>query len=150
MELPPKVVNHLLPTGNLKPRIVFGNYYLVWDPTSHGLNAKEIPQFKRFITQVIPYVTTVLFEAIACCERLAERTKTVRSHNFKETLSPRITVSRRFDNITYLLEMETDGRTILSRTERINTPGLAPIGPDFSVRWNLGELQFNRRAMTEK
>lgn len=129
------------------PRIIVGNHYLEWDARSGGLPQDEIPQFKHFVSQTVPYLTPVLFETIKGCDRLFERSGKAKSHNITDALSPRIMVSRKFDNVTYRLEMDKDGKTVLSRTEQLSAPGPSRLSAEMCVEWKLGELLFDRQGL---
>jgi hypothetical protein len=143
--------DYVIPKDYVKPDITVGNYYLKWEDASYGIPQKEIPELKRFITEIAPYLTSILHEAANEIHRIAEeKIGSKESHRLDEVFSPEILVRRRRDQFTYALQMKRDGTTIISRTERIIISQKGKVRAMPSMQWNLGELLFNRQKLHTK
>ena len=143
MNVPAAVANeYLVPKDYVKPDIKVGNYYMRWYSSSYGISLKEVARLKRFIVDIAPYLTTVLYEtAIAIQKSVGEKTTAKAARHFDDAFSTRVLTTRRMDNIFYTLQMTADGTTTIGRQETITSEqsktGLA-------LSWELGELLFNR------
>lgn len=152
MKIPHAIASdHVIPKDYVRPVIAVGNYYLKWDDASYGIPHKETSELKRFVTEIAPYLTPVLHEAANKIHKIAEeKMGTKESRHIGEAFAPQILATRRRDEITYALQMKRDGTTIISRIEAITIFG--EYGKErtaIALRWNLGELLFNRQAQTK-
>ena len=144
MNVPAAVANeYLVPKDYVKPDIKVGNYYMRWYSTSYGIPLKEVARLKRFIVDIAPYLTTVLYETASAIQKsVGEKTSAKAARLFEDAFSPRVLTSRRMDDIFYTLQMTADGTTTIGRKETITSErsktGLA-------LSWELGELLFNRQ-----
>ena len=144
MNIPAAVANeYLVPRDYVKPDIKVGNYYLRWYSSSYGIPQKEVARLKRFIADIAPYLTTVLYESAGAIQRsVREKTSAKAARLFEDAFSPRVLTTRRMDDIVYTLQMTDDGTTTIGRMETITSEqsktGLA-------LGWELGELLFNRQ-----
>ena len=146
MEIPAEFASQLLPTDYVMPKIEIGNYFLEWDAGSGGLAPKEIPRLKHFIAEIAPYLTPVLFETIVGYNRLVRKSAKDRTSKITKSISPRILVSHKIGEVTYRLEMDADGRTIIRRVERLSASDTRRRAVDMHMEWKLGELHFNRQG----
>lgn len=125
----------------IKPDIAVGNYYLKWDEQSHGIPQKEMQELKKFIAEIAPHLTTVLYEAAGSIYRIAEeKTGAKEARRMEEMFVPQILATRRRSNFTYNLQMKRDGTTMISRSETVENAALV-------LSWSLGELLFDRRGV---
>ncbi len=144
MNVPAAVANeYLVPRDYVKPDIKVGNYYLRWYSSSYGIPQNEVAKLKRFIADIAPYLTTVLYESASTIQRsVREKTSAKAARLFEDSFSPRVLTSRRMDDIVHTLQMTDDGTTTIGRKETITSErsktGLA-------LDWELGELLFNRQ-----
>lgn len=131
----------LVPKDYAKPDISVGNYHLKWDGQSYGIPQKEAPELKRFIAEIAPHLTTILYEAAGDIYRIAGEKEGAReARKIEEMFLPQILATRRRGDYTYNLQMKRDGTTMISRSEVVEKKsGLA-------LSWNLGELVFDRSA----
>ena len=154
---------YLIPKEFIKPTIEIGNYYLKWDPTSHGVQLKEVSEIKEFIKNSIPIFDSS-YELLNSLERSKHNHK--EKHRFPKSLSsPQIHLAQRNKNHTigYELYMKFDGSTFIYRTERIQTIKIDNDNPvnevcseedhiksTVFIKWMLGELLFNRQDRRTK
>ena len=162
MYIPETIVReHIVPKDFEKPKIEIGNYYLKWNDKSYGIHQKEISELKGFIK-----------DAVSSFDAYYELLNRLERPNFKrkekmplhKKLSPYLYLSHRSKNhiICYELYMKRDGATFIDRVEVIemvnygDNDGLPNIGhtqgqhfrsvPSY-LKWNLGELLFNRQGV---
>jgi hypothetical protein len=144
MNVPAAVANeYLVPRDHVKPDIKVGNYYLQWYSSSYGIPQKEVARLKKFIADIAPYLTTVLYESASAIQRcVRDKTNAKAARLFEDAFAPRVLVTRRMEEIVYTLQMTDDGMTTIGRKEIIiserRKTGLA-------LAWELGELLFNRQ-----
>ena len=147
-----------MPHDYEKPRIEIGNYYLQWDDKSSGISQKEISELKGFLKDTIPHFD-VIYELINSLETSRGKDKR-RAH---KELSPHIHFSRSNKDLmlSYDLYMASDGSTFIYRTERFeiinkdeselskstNVQQIRYNNSEFYLKWNLGELLFNRQGI---
>ena len=164
MYIPETIVNeHIIPKDFEKPKIEIGNYYLKWDDKSYGIHQKEISDVKGFIKDAVAFIDTY-YELLNRFERPNYKQNEKRPHYKK--LSPYLYLSHRSKNhiISYALYMKPDGATLIDRVEDIETvneghndgqpnKGLTQGQRIKSVpsylKWNLGELLFDRRGVNK-
>jgi hypothetical protein len=142
------VINeYLIPRDYVKPDIRVGNYFLEWDPSSYGIPQKEVPNLRRFIADLAPFLSTFIFEAALGIPRSIRGEKTSTSkqaRKFEETFSPRLLVTRRTRDSEYILQMTADGAATLGRS-RIITSDDGKQATNLALSWNLGQLLFDRQ-----
>ncbi len=156
MEIPePVVKEHLIPKNYEKPKIEIGNYYLEWDDHSYGIYQKEISELKAFFKNAISHFG-IIFEVLSDLQR----SKHVGKRQLQKEFNPFILILHHNKDhiISYDLYMALDGTTFIDRLERIEiqrTEELLKDGTNFNSRftkslfhlkWNLGELLFNRQG----
>ena len=143
LNVPATVSNeYLVPRDFVKPDIKVGNYYLRWDSSSYGIPQKEVVKLKRFVVDIAPYLTTVLYEAASGIQRsVKEKTGAKEARLFEDAFSPRVLATRKIDGVVYALQMTDDGTTTISRNESITSDGSKTT---LTLGWDLGELLFNR------
>ena len=144
MNVPTTVANeYLVPKDYVKPDIKAGNYYLKWYSSSYGIPLKEVARLKRFIVDIAPYLTTVLYETTSAIQKIVrEKTSAKAAKLFEDAFSPQVLTTRRMDDIFYTLQMEPDGTTTICRKETIT---LERSKTGLALSWELGELLFNRQ-----
>jgi hypothetical protein len=156
LDIPESVVKqYLAPDVYEKPRIELGNYYLKWNDASYGIHQKEFSELKGFIRSAIPYLERI-YELLNQLQK-SNDSKRRRIH---AGLSPFVQISYHKDEIvSYDLFMIDDASTQIDRTEHIRTVIDIITNRDtnrntkrpyynkslLNVRWNLGELLFNRQ-----
>jgi hypothetical protein len=154
------VREHIVPKDFEKPKIEIGNYYLKWDDKSYGIHQKEISELKGFIKDAVSFFDTY-YELLNRLERPNYKHK--EKMPLHKKLSPYLYLSHRSKNhiISYELYMKRDGATFIDRVEVIemvndgDNEGLPNKGhtqgqhiksvPSY-LKWNLGELLFNRQG----
>ena len=156
MEIPePVVKEHLIPKNYEKPKLEIGNYYLEWNDDSYGIYQKEISELKAFLKNAISYFG-IIFEVLSDLQR----SKHVGKRQLQKEFNPFILILHHNKDhiISYDLYMALDGTTFIDRLERIEiqrTEELLKDGTNFNSRftkspfhlkWNLGELLFNRQG----
>ena len=156
MEIPePVVKEHLIPKNYEKPKIEIGNYYLEWNDDSYGIYQKEISGLKAFLKNTISYFR-IIFEVLSDLQR----SKNVGKRQLQKEFNPFILILHHNKDhiISYDLYMALDGTTFIDRLERIEiqrNEELLKDGTNFNshftklslhLKWNLGELLFNRQG----
>ena len=147
---------YIIPRGYEKPRIEIGNYYLKWNDKSYGISQKEISDLKGFLRNVLQYFD-IIYELLNNLELSREKEK----RHLQKELSPRIHFSHSNKDrmLSYDLYMASDGSTFIDRTERFETTNkdeseiskstnvqqMRYNNSEFYLKWNLGELLFNRQ-----
>lgn len=127
----------------VKPDIAVGNYYLEWDEQSYGIPQKEVQELKRFVSDIAPYLTAVLYEAAGSISKIAqEKTGAKEARKMEEMFVPQVLVARRRSDFTYTLQMKRDGTTVINRSETIAGEKKAAL----TLSWLLGELLFDRQS----
>ena len=148
LDVPVNVINeYLIPRDYVKPDIRVGNYFLEWDRSSYGIPQKEVPNLRRFIADLAPFLSTIIFEAALGIPRSirggkANTSKEVRK--FEETFSPRLLITRRTRDSEYVLQMTADGEATLA-CSKIITGHDGKQATNLSLSWNLGQLLFDRQ-----
>jgi hypothetical protein len=150
---------YLIPKDHEKPRIEIGNYFLKWDDDnkSYGIHPREIAELKGFLKKAIAFLDTS-YELLNKLEKPKYKDK----YPLYTGLSPLILLSYRNKDrkVSYELYMGSDGSTFIDRVERIeisnnNNDILAnrakllkrhDVKPMLYLKWNLGELLFNRQT----
>jgi hypothetical protein len=156
LDIPESVVKqYLAPNVYEKPRIELGNYYLKWNDASYGIHQKELSELKGFIRSAIPYLEHI-YELL----NQLQKSKNSKRRRIHAEFSPFVHISYHKDEIVnYDLFMIVDGSTQIDRTEHIRTVADIMTNRDTNrnrerpyynkslsnVRWNLGELLFNRQ-----
>jgi len=134
---------YLAPKGHDKPHIKVGNYFLKWEVSSNGISRREAAELKRFVSDLVPYLSTSLLAAANGIQKgLNENLGAKEARRFEEAFSPRLLITRKIDDIVYELNMNGDGTTIISRNEIIMSEGNKT---ELTLSWNLGELLFDRQ-----
>ena len=158
------VREHIIPKDFEKPKIEIGNYYLKWGDKSYGIHQKEISDLKGFIKDAVSFFDTY-YELLNRFERPNYKHKEKRP--LLKKLSPYLYLYHRGKNhiISYELYMKPDGATFIDRVEDIemvnegyndgqSTKGHAQGQYIKSVptylRWNLGELLFDRQGVDKR
>jgi hypothetical protein len=151
------VKEHISPKDFEKPKIEIGNYYLKWDDNSYGIHQKEISDVKGFIKDAVSFFDTY-YELLNRFE--GHNYKHKEKRHLHKKLSPNLYLSHRSKNhiISYELYMKPDGATFIDRVEDIEMANddLSNKGhpqgqhiksvPTY-LKWNLGELLFNRQGV---
>lgn len=147
MNIPDTVLkDYLVAREFVKPPIEVGNYYLEWDKTSYGIPANEIADLRKFIGNLSPYVTPVLFSAASGIQSLVSaKTRPGGAARLIQGFSPRITVSYRREKFSYFLSMEVDGSCSIERAEVLRDSERTEKPTVLQLRWKLGELLFRRQ-----
>ena len=100
-------------------------------------------ELKRFITDLAPYLSTAVYEAAGGIQGIIkEKTDAKTARHFEEAFSPRLLITRKIDNIQFVLKMKGDGTAIISRNETITFEASKA---KLTLSWDLGELLFNRQ-----
>jgi hypothetical protein len=149
---------YIVPHDYEKPRIEIGNYYLKWNDKSYGISQKEISDLKGFLRNALRYFD-IIYELLNSLEISREKEK---RHLHKE-LSPYIHFahSNKDRMLSYDLYITSDGSTFIDRTERFkiinkdeselskstNVQQIRYNNSEFYLKWNLGELLFNRQGV---
>jgi hypothetical protein len=146
-----------------KPRIEVGNYYLKWnEERTCGIQQNEISEVKGFLKDAIPFLKTS-YEILNSLQKSNYKDK--KYHRHIELFPCLCLVHRNKDHIvSYELHMTIDGSTFLDRIEKIKAM-YNNVGSDHNelltseedgkggkyikkavihLKWNLGELLFNR------
>ena len=148
-----------------KPRIEVGNYYLKWnEEKTCGIQQNEISEVKGFLKDAIPFLKTS-YEILNSLQKSNYKDK--KYHRHKELFPCLCLLHRNKDHIvSYELHMTIDGSTFLDRIEKIKST-YNNVGKDdndnklltseevakgttyinkgiIHLKWNLGELLFNR------
>jgi hypothetical protein len=147
LEIPePVAKEHLIPMNYEKPKIEIGNYYLEWNDDSYGIYQKEISELKTFLKNAISYFG-IIFEVLSDLQR----SKHVGKRQLQKEFNPFILIlhHNKDRTISYDLYMASDGTTLIDRLERIVIQDGTNINSHFTkspfhLKWNLGELLFNR------
>ncbi|MFY9795960.1 MAG: hypothetical protein WAK17_21080 [Candidatus Nitrosopolaris sp.] len=157
MQIPESVVKeHLIPKNYEKPKIEIGNYYLGWIDDSYGIYQKEISELKTFLKNAISYFG-IIFELLSDLQK----SKHVGKRQLHKEFNPFILILHHNKDhiISYDLYMASDGTTFIDRLERIEiqrNEELLKHGRNinghltksrFHLKWNLGELLFNRQIL---
>ena len=150
---------HLL----VKPEIVFGNYFFIWDVNSPGLYSNEIGKFKIFIKNMIPYLEMIMKQMINLAGTTGSRGNSNLKNDIKKVISEKgnYTLSSKYDNhIFFILNIDKEGHTTFFREEKIlfdeniynmfgpNNSFLNKLqegNTNLSLKWKLGNLMFDRR-----
>lgn len=148
MEIPHAAADHVIPKDYVKPDIVAGNYYLKWDDSSHGIALKEAPELRGVISDLLPYISSAIYEAAKEIHAaIEENTKGADARRI-EAFSPELLLTRRRGDVSYTLQMKRDGATLLRRSETIVVDDGSKKKTHLDVSWVLGELLFNRQRYT--
>ena len=147
MEIPePVAKEHLIPMNYEKPKIEIGNYYLEWNVDSFGIYQKEISELKTFLKNAISYFG-IIFELLSDLQTSKHMVK----RQLHKEFNPFILIlhHNKDRTISYDLYMASDGTTLIDRLERIVIQDGTNINSHFTkspfhLKWNLGELLFNR------
>lgn len=147
---------YIIPHDYEKPRIEIGNYCLKWNDKSYGISQKEISDLKGFLRNVLQYFN-IIYELLNNLELSREKEK----RHLQKELSPHIHFSHSNKDrmLSYDLYMASDGSTFIDRTERFeitnkdesetskstNVQQMRYNNSEFYLKWNLGELLFNRQ-----
>jgi len=139
-----------------KPTIQVGNYYLKWNEKSYGITHKERTELKEFLSMTIPY-----FDEIYRLLNSLERPRGKEKYRLSKKLIPIIHIPylHKANLVEYDLSMKSDGSTFIDRIEKIEILKEANesikklshskyIGHDLFLKWNLGELLFNRQRIS--
>jgi hypothetical protein len=156
LDIPESVVKqYLAPNVYEKPRIELGNYYLKWNEASNGIHQKEFSELKGFIRSAIPYLDRI-YELL----NQLQKSKNSKRRGMHAEFSPVVHIPYHKDEIvSYDLFMIVDGSTQIDRTEHIRTVTDIMTNTDtnrnrrrpyynkslLNVKWNLGELLYNRQ-----
>jgi hypothetical protein len=148
-----------------KPRIEVGNYYLKWnEEKTYGIQQNELSEVKGFLKNAIPFFDAS-YEVLKNLEKANYKNK---YHRYKE-LFPNLCLSHRNKDhiVSYELQMTTDGSTFINRMEKIevinnnidNDDNNKLLTSEYNakrsqyvkitiihLKWNLGELLFNRQG----
>ena len=148
------------------PRVEVGNYYLKWnEEKTFGIQQNEIWELKGFLKDAIPFLKTS-YEILNSLQKSNHKGK----KHHKELFPCLCLLHRNRDHIvSYELHMTIDGSTFLDRIEKIKAM-YDNVGNDdnelltsekekeeaaakeskyikksiIHLKWNLGELLFNR------
>jgi len=139
---------YLIPGDYVKPDIRVGNYFLEWDHSSYGIPEREVSSLRRFIADLAPFLSTIIFEAAHGIPRnirggKASASKEVRK--FEESFSPRLLITRKTRDSEYILEMTPDGAATLGCSKIITADDDSKQARKLSLSWNLGQLLFDRQ-----
>lgn len=149
----------------VKPEIIFGNYFFMWDKKSLGLYSNEIVKFKKFLKDMIPYLETMM-------KMLDRDYSSISASSKNDTLKKMIfdkgqlSLTYKYNScITFILNIDSSGSTTFFREERIlindddiynkiknryNSKDMMLLNKlkEFDnmvyVKWKLGDLLFNR------
>jgi hypothetical protein len=147
-----------------KSPIKVGNYYLKWNEEKiSGIQHNEIPEIRKFLNNAIPF-----FDACYWVLHNLETLKCKNKYRKDKQLFPGVCLSHKnkHHEISYELHMTSGGTTILDRIEKINfisknidnissnTMGSEAVakrehsikGTTIHLKWNLGEILFNRHG----
>jgi hypothetical protein len=147
-----------------KPRLDVGNYFLKWnEEKNHGIQQDEIRDVKRFLKDAIP-LFDASYEILNNLQKSIHKNK----YDWNKELFPRLCLMHRNkDNVVgYELHITTDGSTFLDRIEKIRAIDTNIKNNDIDLstsetstgrsqnvkksmiylKWNLGELLFNRQG----
>jgi hypothetical protein len=146
---------HLIPKNYEKPKIEIGNYYLEWNNDSYGIYQKEISELKAFLKNAISYFG-IIFELLS----VLQKRKHVEKRQLHIELNPLMLILHHNKDhiICYDLRMASDGSTFIDRLERIDIQRNELLNDStninsffkksqFYLKWNLGELLFNRKQV---
>jgi len=153
----------------IKPEIMFGNYFFLWDEKSLGLYSNEIVKFKNFIKNVIPYLETMMkiidnyYYSSSSSSSSSLKNDTVKKMIYDK--KGQFSLTDKYNSyITFILNIDNVGSTTFFREERIlindeiyhkmenqyNSKDmilldkLKDLDNIVSVKWKLGDLLFNR------
>jgi hypothetical protein len=157
-------IRDLLYDGTLyplvKPEIIFGNYFFMWNEKSRGLYSNEIVKFKNFIKNMIPYLETMM--KIIDNSSLYSKNDTVKKMIFDNW---QFSLSSKYSScINFILNIDKEGSTTFFREEWILINDemynklksqynpkdimlldkLKELDNVVSVKWKLGDLLFDR------
>ncbi|MGN6347940.1 MAG: hypothetical protein ACTHME_09585 [Candidatus Nitrosocosmicus sp.] len=170
MEQPLNFIVDLTSTNSLypliKPEIILGNYFFRWNEKSLGIYSNESAKFKSFIKKMIPYL-----EPIMKMMNVSSFSNSKNDAIKKEIIDKgQFSISNKYNGrIIFILYMDIDGSATFFREEQIqlnnkiynkitdqdkidNIKVLTITQPptDFdntiSIRWNLGNLLFDRKG----
>jgi hypothetical protein len=167
---PSNFIRELLCDGALypsvKPEIMFGNYFFLWDEKSLGLYSNEIGKFKNFIKSVIPYLETmmkIIDNYPPSPSPSPSKNDTIKKMIFDK--KGQFSLTDKYNSyITFILNIDNSGSTTFFREEWIlisdelygkmknqyNSKDLVlldklkDLDSIVSVKWKLGDLLFNR------
>ncbi len=126
---PSNFIRELLCDGALyplvKPEIMFGNYFFLWDEKSLGLYSNEIGKFKNFIKSVIPYLETMMkiidnypSSPSSSPSPSSSKNDTVKKMIFDK--KGQFSLTDKYNSyITFILNIDNGGSTTFFREERI-------------------------------
>ena len=126
---PSNFIRELLCDGALyplvKPEIMFGNYFFLWDEKSLGLYSNEIGKFKNFIKSVIPYLETMMkiidnyySSSSSTPSPSSSKNDTVKKMIFDK--KGQFSLTDKYNSyITFILNIDNGGSTTFFREERI-------------------------------
>jgi hypothetical protein len=149
----------------IKPEMVFGNYFFVWDKNSPGLYSNEIGKFKIFIKNMIPHLEMIMIKMIDINN--VNSFKSDSNIHLKSDIKRMIidkgkfTISSKYDNhVFFVLNIDKEGDTTFFREEKIlfsenmydifgpNNSFLNKLqegNTNLSLKWKLGILLFDRQ-----
>ena len=146
---------HLIPKNYEKPKIEIGNYYLEWNNDSYGIYRKEISELKAFLKNAISYFG-IIFELLSDLQKR----KHVEKRRLHIELDPLMLILHHDKDhiICYDLYMASAGSTFIDRLEHIDIQRNELLKDStninshfkksqFYLKWDLGELIFNRQQM---
>lgn len=166
MEQPLNFIVDLTSTNSLypliKPEIILGNYFFRWNEKSLGIYSNESAKFKSFIKKMIPYL-----EPIMKMMNVSSFSNSKNDAIKKEIIDKgQFSISNKYNSrIIFILYMDTYGSTTFFREEQIQlnnkitdqdkidnikvltiTPPTTDFDNSISIRWNLGNLLFDRKG----
>ena len=155
MKITKDVITQYILSGEYdKPKIQVGNYYLQWNEKSYGITHKERIELKEFLSMTIPY-----FDEIYRLLNGLEKPRGKEKYRLGKKLIPimHIPYIHKDNLVNYDLSMKSDGSTFIDRLERIEIIKEHEsikkhyhskyFDHDLFVKWNLGELLFNRQRI---
>ena len=146
----------------IKPDIVFGNYFFLWDKKSLGLYSNELVKFKNFIKNVIPYLETMMKIIDNSSSTLSPKNDPIKKMIFDKG---KFSISDKYNShIFFILNIDISGSTTFCREERllindeiynkmkiqygskdvILLDKLKEFDNIVSIKWKLGDLLFDR------
>jgi hypothetical protein len=151
----------------IKPEIILGNYFFRWNEKSLGIYSNESTKFKRFIKKMIPYL-----EPIMKMMNVSLFSNSKNDAIKKEIIDKgRFSISNKYNSrIIFILCIDIDGSTTFFREQQIqlnnkmcnkitdqdkiddiqvltiNHPSTTDFDNSVSIKWNLGNLLFDRKG----
>ncbi len=149
----------------VKPEMIFGNYFFLWDEKSLGLYSNEIVKFKNFLKYMIPYLETMMKIIDNDAFSLSSPSKIDTVKKIISDKNGRLSLTHKYNGyITFILNIDNCGSTTFFREERIlindelydkmknqyNSKDmillnkLKEFNDVVSIKWKLGDLLFDR------